>query len=84
MKYQVLKGFAGVTSKKEKVYFSPENQHLISTLPAAEISKHIKAGNIAELDAKAVKAAEAAAESTTPSEPETVKSSAKSPKGGKQ
>lgn len=74
MKYQVLKGFAGVNKDNVKVYFSPENQHLIpDTLSSAEISKHIKAGNILEVDPKAVaaaKAAESAPLETQPAEPE--------------
>lgn len=86
MKYMVLKGFAGVNKNNVKTYFSPENQALIGDLPAAEISKHIKAGNIAEVDPKVVAAARAAEEApleVAPAEPETsARKTAR--KGGKQ
>lgn len=60
MKYQVIKGFAGVNKKNVKVYFSPENQHtLADELSSSELAKHVKAGNIMELDPKALAAAKA-------------------------
>lgn len=83
MKYQVLKGFAGVNKDNVKVYFSPENQHLISELPASEISKHVKAGNIMEIDSKALAAAREAEDApleAAPGETLTGKKSAR--KGG--
>lgn len=85
MKYQVLKGFAGVNKDNVKVYFSPENQHLISDLPASEISKHIKAGNIQEVDSKAVSAQKAAENAPLESaaELETTTERKSTRKGGK-
>lgn len=87
MKYQVLSGFAGVNKDNVKIYFSPENQHLIGDLPSAEISKHIKAGNIVEVPASAVKAARAAENAPAeapPAEPETATTGRRaSRKGGK-
>lgn len=86
MKYQVLRGFAGVNKKNVKVYFSPENQHtLTDELSSAEIEKHVKAGNIAEVSSAALAAAKAAEEApleSAPAEPETAGRKT-SRKGGK-
>jgi hypothetical protein len=51
-KYQAISGFAAVGEDKVKRYFSPSNSHEIADLPDAEIKKHLKAGNIAEINEK--------------------------------
>lgn len=84
MKYSVLKGFAGVNKDGVKTYFSPENQHLVGDLPAAEISKHLKAGNIAEIDPKSLAAAKAAEEAGSSATPETASAKKSARKGGSQ
>lgn len=49
-KYSVVKGFAAVGEDNVKKYFSPANAHEVGDLPASEIKKHVKAGNLAEYE----------------------------------